>query len=148
MDAIIQTYLPHLLIGLCTGVGALLAWGQRQIAAIVQANVKNKVLQGTLALLNDVTLTVVAEANQTVVEGMKQHLADGKVTPDEYRRILHQVRDDAVKRVLDLTGEKLMHSLGLDIGQARQLVVSKVEAMVPQVKAVSAAGAAPLGKLN
>jgi hypothetical protein len=116
-----------------------------QLALFIRARTKSSVGQ-TLALkANDLIWTLVKEADQVIVAGLKAALADdGKVSPEE----LAKVKKDVVEKFKSLWGpfgmQLLAEAVGVDGAAAAETWVnSKVEAAVHDLKATPVPTPAP-----
>ena len=89
----------------------------------------NKLIHGLL-ILDHLAIDVVKELNQTVVADLKRANADGKLTPDEAEQIKHKAIDLVMKRM----GSGIISVLGSAFGSVFDLVSTKVEAKIFDLK--------------
>ncbi len=91
---------------------------------------RNNKLMQAVALLDQVVIEVVKELNQTLVSELKKAKADGKLTPDE----VAQIRSKAVEMVISRLGSGIVEILLKYFGSLTELVVTKIEAAVYDLK--------------
>ncbi len=91
---------------------------------------RNSRLAQALVILDEAVISVVKELNQTVVDDLKKARADGKLTPDEAK----QIKSKAVELVLTRLGSKVPRLLQKRFGSLFNLVGTKVEATVYDLK--------------
>lgn len=135
-----DTILPKLLEAVLPLLGLLASWGAVELTKLIKAKTKNEALAGALTRLNDVVFGVVKELNQTIVAGLKDANADGKVTKEE----ADQIKANALAKVKSYIGPKgideILFVLGLkDESALDAFISSKVEAAVGDVKASTSA---------
>jgi hypothetical protein len=130
-DAALKIALPALV----TWFGAL---GTRWINSKTNSE---KLSQAFLRLL-DVVNTVVAEAQQTTVNGIKAAYADGHITKDELARTLEAAKRAAVDKVLQYLGPEYQKLLteGLKINRETlaNFIAARIEAAVLNLKSPGA----------
>lgn len=66
---------------------ALLSWASATIARKVSETTKGEVTRNLLLKLNDIVWHVVLELEQTIVAGLREANADGKITEEEIKKI-------------------------------------------------------------
>ena len=122
---------------------AALTWAAALLANWLRAKVKNVYLQGLFLRLEDAVLTAVKEANQVMVDALKDASSDGVLTEEEKAAVKAKVIA-VVKSHLGVKGlAELAKILGLDDGALTALIGSKIEATVYDIKAREAAIANP-----
>jgi hypothetical protein len=89
----------------------------------------NKLVHGLL-ILDHLVIDVVKELNQTVVEDLKHANADGKLTSDE----AEQIKNKAIDLVMKRMGSGMISVLGSAFGSVFDLVSTKVEATIFDLK--------------
>lgn len=118
---------------------AALTWAAAKLAQLIRVKIKHEYLRGILIRLEDSVVTSVKELEQTVVEEIKSASADGKITPDEKKRI----KEKALASVKSHLGTKglaeLATVLGLDGGAIDGFLSSRVEAAVHDLRRASTA---------
>lgn len=116
LSPIVETGLT-LLDVLATVLTALLAWMGTRLATWLKAKSKNEVVGGMLARTTDVMFTLVREAEQTAVAGIRKAKEPGSpggvhITQDEGKAI----KDSVVKGFKDLFGPKGIEEIGKALG--------------------------------
>ncbi len=101
---------------------------------------RNSRLAQALVVLDEAVISVVKELNQTVVEDLKKARADGKLTPDEAQ----QIKSKAVELVLTRLGSKVPRLLQKGFGSLFNLVATKIEATVYDLKRGESRPASPV----
>ena len=113
-------------------------WLGDKLAGLIRNRVKNEQLRRLLLRLDDMVVTVVKELQQTVVADLKAASADGRIDREERRRI----KETAVRQVKTYLGaqglEDLASSLGVWDMAVEDLIGSKIEASVHDLKASAA----------
>ncbi len=120
-----------------------IVWLGDKLGDLILHRVKNEQLRRLLLRLDDMVLTVVKELHQTVVADLKAASADGRIDREERRRI----KETAVRQVKTYLGaqglEDLASSLGVWDMAVDDLIGSKIEATVHDLKTSAAAMAEP-----
>jgi hypothetical protein len=120
---------------------AILAWLSTKLAQLIGAKVKNEYLRGVLARLDDAVFAAVRDVHQVLVEELKAASADGRLTPEERARAKKMAIDKA-RSYLGTKGlAELCKVLGLDAEGIENLLGTRVEATVHDLKRSRASGA-------
>jgi hypothetical protein len=134
MAAVLSKYLPDIIAYLTpvlTGVGAYLI---KLILNWIHAHTKAGLTQTILIKVSDIIETVVRELMEIVVTDAKAASIDGKLTPEEIRKI----RDDALAKVKAFLGpdglKEIMGILGITPSTIDSYLTSKINSTVQQVK--------------
>lgn len=129
-----EKILPSIIEIIAVFIGLGVAFARSGLTALIRERVKNTTAQSALAFLADTAADTVLAFKQTTVDELKKKHASGAMTTDDYKAALSRAKDEAVRRVLDATGEKLKNGLGLPLPQVRQLVDGTVEAAIAKTK--------------
>lgn len=128
--------LPEILAALSPLLLAVIAYGAKKLADLINAKVQSEALRNILIRTDTVVFAAVKELAQVTVDSLKEAAADGKITPEEAAK----VKADALAKVKSYLGQPgldaLMQILGLkDAPTVDAYLSSKIEAAVRDVKA-------------
>lgn len=120
------------------GVTWICAWGARWF----YMRAKNENVKAGILRLNDAVNTAVLEIQQTVVTTLKERSGDGKLTAADVAAVREAALATAAAQLGGPKGvESLKKVLGVD--DMANVIASKIEASVQQVKASTVAPAPP-----
>jgi hypothetical protein len=122
----LQILSPVLLAGL--------TWLAARVAALIRVRIESEYLRGALIRLDDAILTATKELQQTVVAEVKAAAADGKITPAERERIKRTAVTNAKSHLGPRGIAEIARVLGLPNGALDDLIGSKVEAAVHDLR--------------
>ncbi|MFH0899711.1 MAG: hypothetical protein V2A73_03685, partial [Pseudomonadota bacterium] len=113
---------------------AALTWVAAKVAQLINAKVRGETVRNILLRLEDATVAAVRDVYQSVVEEIKSASVDGKLTAEERLRV--KARAIATVRAhLGMKGlAELATVLGLDDGAVQQMISTRVEATVHDLK--------------
>lgn len=107
---------------------AIFGWAGVQLVRFINAKTSREYIKAVTARLNDAVQLVVRDLSQTVVEGLKEAAADGKITEEE-RADLRRIALNNLKSYLGVKGLKLLIKV-LGVGDLDKFLVSKIEAQI------------------
>ena len=124
-------------------VPAILAWLGLQGSRWLKAKTGNEALSGAMVRLADAVNTAVGELQQTIVNGLKERAADGKLSAED----VEQVKRLALAKVVAYLGEHgleaLARQLDMDDHGISALIGAKIEAAVLSMKSPAATPTLP-----
>lgn len=128
--------LPEILAALAPLLLAVIAYGAKKLADLINAKVQSEALRNILVRTDTVVFTAVKELAQTTVDAARNATVNGKV-PSE---VAAAAKDAALAKVKSYLGQPgldaLMQILGLkDAPTVDAYLSSKIEAAVRDVKA-------------
>lgn len=127
-NGLLNSILITITTGVLTTVGAFIVKWLRNKIAVLQEKSDSDAVDTMLALFDDVIITNIEYANQTVVDELKKQ---GKFDKEAQEAILNRVKDD------------VLTSLGEDISDAleelyqipiNELIEKKIESLIHQTK--------------
>lgn len=116
-------------------LGAAIAWGRSGLKGLIQSRVEQVHVRTVLSRVTDCIFTLVQEAQQTTVEDLKKARADGRITEDEYRQMLRDIKKAVVDKAKELLSTALTGKLQLSEAKASEYIAAKVESAVLELKA-------------
>lgn len=129
-DAVMQVFIDVLLPVIVTAIGGLLTTVLLKLNSYLRAKVGLSSVDFATAKLDSVIPAIVAEADATIVAGLRDANADGKITADEARAVMDAVIAK-VKQQLGAAGfDELKQHLGVDADALLAMIRSRIEASV------------------
>ena len=107
-------------------IGVLGAWLVAQIGKTQQLNTIN----AAIGELTNAAETTVLELQQTVVDGLKEASADGKLTQDEIAKLGELLLDGALAKMSD-SGINVLKAANVDINA---IITGAGEALIAKIK--------------
>lgn len=129
--------LGEIAVALSPVIVALVGMLAAYLAKMIKGKVDNQLVEKGLLMLNDGVWTVVKEMEQTMASEFKKAAADGKLTDDE-KRALKSAALMKLKSFVSLDELARLLGLGKDAGAVENLIDSKVEAAVHDLKEAKA----------
>lgn len=137
-----EQILPQLVVIGSILLSAIVVYAKTAVGKWIKGKVENQAIEGALLWVNEAVFDEVAAASQTSVRELKRALADGKITPEEYKMALEKVKSGVIKSLKDKTLGRLLGSgVAATTGEAISMIEAKVEAAVPKTKAIQNAAA-------
>ena len=128
------TVISHAIDALSPVLLAAFSWLSVQIAAYIDARVRNEKIRAALRRLDDGVFVAVREVEQVLVVSLKTASADGALNPEE--RI--HVKTAAAQAVRSYFGSKGWLELGLVLGlsepELERMLSARVEAAVYELR--------------
>lgn len=136
----VRDILPDLIKVVGGGLAILLIWLKSKTGKTIRANIKSEGIQKAVTWATGIIMDLVGEAAQTLVRGIKQKLADGKITKAECKELLSEVFNGVFNKAKELTMGRLLSSGAAEtVSRVDEIITSKIEASVPPVKAIMGA---------
>jgi hypothetical protein len=124
---------------------AALTWAAAKLAQLIRAKVQNEHLAGVLLRIDDAVFTAVKDMQKSVVDQLKAASADGKITCEEQK----QIKEKAVATARAHLGENgraaVAKILGMGSAAIEDLLASKVEAAVHDLRHGASAATRAVG---
>lgn len=118
-------------------VALAVGYARSGLRELIAAKTSEGVTRKALLITSDTVMSLVMQAQQTIVSELRKDLADGKITPEEFRNSLRVVRDSVLVAAKGVVGDKLGAALGISSEAVGELLEAKIEAAVPVAKSVS-----------
>lgn len=131
-ETILAAIVPTVLPGAGALVMGLVSLALVSVKNYVTAKTNNVLAENALTRITHTAETVVASLNQTVVQGLKDASADGKLSKDEAVNVKNQAID-TIKAQLP---EAIKQNAGLGINDLEQFITAKIEQAVGHTKPV------------
>ena len=142
-DQLMQKVVPVLIEALAAAILILLAVWKLKAPQLIAAATDNQYRQAALGYASSLVRALVHRAQATIVDDLKQALADGKITREEYEATLTKLKADILDEVFVQTVGRFKGA-GVLEGEVRRIIDAKIEAEVPTAKtAVAMAQQAP-----
>jgi hypothetical protein len=111
---------------------AAITYASAALARYLRARTDSEYWTGVVNRLDRATHDVVAELEQTVVSGLRKASEDGRITPEEARRI----REEATGKILEYLGPKGVATAEriMDRDALEAIVRAKIEAAVHDMR--------------
>jgi len=78
--------------------------------------------------------TIIKNNQETLVKGLKQDLADNKITKEEFLNRMVEVKNQTIKQVGEIVGTEGLKVLDGFYGDSKQYLQHRIEAMVGDLK--------------
>lgn len=135
---ILSEVMPGLVAAIGGALTLLVVWMRSKTKALIDNKIEHQAVESALNWLNGIVWDAVAAAKQVTVDGLKRDLADGKISKEEYQRLLGEVKAAVVASVLSRAAPKLAGvGIAPAVSDARAIIEDKVEAAIEPVKAAA-----------
>lgn len=78
--------------------------------------------------------TIIKNNQETLVKGLKQDLADNKITKEEFLKRMAEIKGQTIKQVGEIIGTEGIEVLDGFYGDSKQYLQHRIEAMVGDLK--------------
>lgn len=114
-----------------TLVGVMISVAINRFTTYIRTKTMNKSVEFAIDMLSHTTDTVVAALTQTVAADAKKASEDGKLSPDEAKRI----KDTAISEILKIVNKDVVSIIEAHVGDFDKFISNKIEQAVIKLKA-------------
>ena len=111
-------------------LSGLISWGVVELNRYIRTKTKNEQISGAMEQIGHVVEATVQDLNQTVVKGMREAAADGKLTKNEAVGI----KTKAVNQIKNQLPAAMQKTAGMAVNSLSGYINSRVEKAVSDIK--------------
>lgn len=124
---------------------AAVTWAAAKLAQLIRAKVQNEYLSGVLLRIDEAVFTAVKDMQKSVVDQLKAASADGKISCEEQKQIKEQAIATARAHLGKNGRAAVSKVLGMSGAAIENLLASKVEAAVHDLRHTASAATRAAG---